>query len=108
MRITERNVEMFILETQNEIVRQYLKKRISIDLNRGENYSGRLVGQELGVGALVLRVYWRIGGLAEVVRRGDSVGKWDMNDLCGIRGLVGRGGVLFGRWGMDGLRARVG
>lgn len=38
--------------------------------------------------------------MAEVVRRGDSVGKWDMNDLCGIRGLVGRGGVLFGRWGM--------
>lgn len=30
------------------------------------------------------------GGLAEVVRRGDSVGKRDMNDLCGFRGLVGR------------------
>lgn len=42
--------------------RQYLKKRIGIDLNRGENYSGRLVGLELGVGALVLRGYWRIGG----------------------------------------------
>lgn len=42
-----------------------------------------------------------IGGLAEVVRRGDSVGKWDMNNLCGIRGLVGRGGVLLRRWGMD-------
>lgn len=42
-----------------------------------------------------------IGGLAEVVRRGDSVGKRDMNNLCGIRGLVGRGGVLFGRWGME-------
>ena len=42
-----------------------------------------------------------IGGLAEVVRRGDSVGKWDMNDLCGIRGLVGRGGVLLRRWGME-------
>lgn len=41
-----------------------------------------------------------IGGLAEVVRRGDSVGKWDMNNLCGIRGLVGRGGVLLRRWGM--------
>lgn len=40
------------------------------------------------MGAFVLREY----GLAEVVRRGDSVGKWDMNDLCGIRGLVGRGG----------------
>ena len=40
-----------------------------------------------------------IGGLAEVVRRGDSVGKWDMNNLCGIRGLVGRGGVLLRRWG---------
>lgn len=39
------------------------------------------------------------GGLAEVVRRGDSVGKRDMNDLCGIRGLVGRGGVLLRRWG---------
>ena len=50
------------------------------------------MGLELGVDALVLRVYWRIGG-------GGSVGKWDMNDLCGIRGLVGRGGVLFGRWG---------
>lgn len=62
MRITERNVEMFILETQNEIVRQYLKTRIGIDLNRGESYSGRLVGLELGVGALVLREYWRIGG----------------------------------------------
>lgn len=46
------------------------------------------------------------GGLAEVVRRGDSVGKRDMNNLCGIRGLVGRGGVLLRRWGMDGLRAR--
>lgn len=45
------------------------------------------------------------GGLEEVVRRGDSVGKRDMNNLCGIRGLVGRGGVLFG---MYGLRARVG
>lgn len=45
------------------------------------------------------------GGLAEVVRRGDSVGKRDMNNLCGIRGLVGRGGVWFG---MYGLRARVG
>lgn len=42
--------------------RQYLKKRIGIDLNRGENYSGRLVGLESGVGALVLREYWRIGG----------------------------------------------
>lgn len=42
-----------------------------------------------------------IGGLAEVVRRGDSVGKRDMNDLCGIRGLVGRGGVLLRRWGME-------
>lgn len=41
------------------------------------------------------------GGLAEVVRRGDSVGKWDMNDLCDIRGLVGRGGVLLRRWGME-------
>ena len=41
------------------------------------------------------------GGLAEVVRRGDSVGKRDMNNLCGIRGLVGRCGVLFGRWGME-------
>ena len=48
------------------------------------------------------------GGLAEVVRRGDSVGKRDMNNLCGIRGLVGRGGVWLRRWGMDGLRARVG
>ena len=28
-------------------------------------------------------------------------GKWDMNDLCGIRGLVGRGGVLLRRWGME-------
>ena len=36
------------------------------------------------------------------------MGKWDMNDLCGIRGLVGRGGVWLRRWGMDGLRARVG
>ena len=36
------------------------------------------------------------------------MGKWDMNDLCGIRGLVGRGGVLLRRWEMDGLRARVG
>lgn len=43
------------------------------------------MGLELGVGALVLREYWRIGG-------GGSVGKWDMNDLCGIRGFVGRGG----------------
>lgn len=43
--------------------RQYLKKRIGIDLNRGENYSGRLVGLESGVGALVLREYWRIGGV---------------------------------------------
>lgn len=34
-----------------------------------------------------------IGGLAEV-RRGDSVGKWNMNNLCGIRGLVGRGVLL--------------
>lgn len=42
-----------------------------------------------------------IGGLAEVVRRGDSVGKWVMNDLCGIRGLVGRGGVLLRRCGME-------
>ena len=33
--------------------RQYLKKRIGIDLNRGEDYSGRLVELELGVGALV-------------------------------------------------------
>ena len=48
------------------------------------------MGLELGVGALVLR--GGTGELAEVVRRGDSVGKWDMNDLCGIRGLVGRGG----------------
>lgn len=46
----------------SEIERQYLKKRIGIDLNRGENYSGRLVGLKLGVGALVLREYWRIGG----------------------------------------------
>ena len=47
---------------------------------------------------------WCLGGtgeLAEVVRRGDSVGKWDMSDLCVIRGLVGRGGVLLRRWGMD-------
>ena len=43
-----------------------------------------------------------------MVRRGDSVGKRDMNDLCGIRGLVGRCGVLLRRWGMYGLRARVG
>ena len=46
---------------------------------------------------------WCLGGtgeLAEVVRRGDSVGKWDMSNLCGIRGLVGRGGVLLRRWGM--------
>lgn len=50
----------------------------------------------------------RIGGLAEVVRRGDSVGKRDINNLCSIRGLVGRGGVLLRRWEMDGLRARVG
>ena len=42
--------------------RQYLKKRIGIDLNRGEDYSGRLVELELGVDALVLRGYWRIGG----------------------------------------------
>ena len=42
-----------------------------------------------------------IGGLAEVVRRGDSVGNRDMNNLCGIRGLVGRGGVLLRRWGME-------
>lgn len=31
---------------------------------------------------------WCLGGtgeLAEVVRRGDSVGKWDMNNLCSIR-----------------------
>ena len=49
------------------------------------------------------------GGLAEVVRRGDSVGKWDMNDLCGIRGLVGRGGVLLRRWGMElGREGRLG
>ena len=41
-----------------------------------------------------------IGGLAEVVRRGDSVGKRDINNLCGIRGLVG-GGVLLRRWGME-------
>ena len=41
-----------------------------------------------------------IGGLAEVARRGDSVGKRDMNDLCGFRGLVGRGGVWLRRWGM--------
>ena len=41
------------------------------------------------------------GGLAEVVRRGDSVGKWDMSNLCGIRGLVGRGGVLLRSWGME-------
>ena len=47
---------------------------------------------------------WCLGGagkLAEVVRRGDSVGKRDMSDLCGIRGLVGRGGVLLRRWGME-------
>lgn len=37
----------------------------------------------------------------EVVRRGDSVGKRDMNNLCGIRGLVGRGGVLLRMWGME-------
>ena len=43
-----------------------------------------------------------IGGLAEVVRRGDSVGKRDMSNLCGIRGLVGRGGVWLRRWGMAG------
>ena len=42
-----------------------------------------------------------IGGLAEVVRRGDSVGKRDMNDICGIRGLVERGGVLLRRWEME-------
>ena len=41
-----------------------------------------------------------IGGLAEVVRRGDFVGKRDINNLCGIRGLVGRGGVLLRRWGI--------
>lgn len=41
-----------------------------------------------------------IGGLAEVVRRGDSVGKRGVNNLCGIRGLIGRGGVLLRRWGM--------
>ena len=35
-----------------------------------------------------------------MVRRGDSVGKWDMNDLCGIRGLVGRGGVWLRMCGM--------
>lgn len=58
------------------------------------------MGLELGVGELVLRKYWRIGGLAEVVRRGDSVGKRDINNLCGIRGLVGRGGVLLRRWGI--------
>lgn len=52
------------------------------------------MGLELGVGALVLRGCWRIGG-------GGSVGKWDMNDLCGIRGLVGRGGVLLRMWGME-------
>lgn len=46
----------------SDIERQYLKKRIGIDLNRGENYSERLVGLDLGVGALVLREYWRIGG----------------------------------------------
>ena len=46
------------------------------------------------MGALVLRGYWRIGG-------GGSVGKWDMNDLCGIRGLVGMGGVLLRRCGME-------
>ena len=53
---------------------------------------------------------WCLGGAGKlaVVRRGDSVGKWDMSDLCVIRGLVGRGGVLLRRWGMDGLRARVG
>ena len=52
-------IQEYVLD---EIVRQYLKKRIGIDLNRGENYSGRLVRLELGVGALVLRGYWRIGG----------------------------------------------
>lgn len=62
MKITELNSGMFILESQNLIERQYLKKRIGIDLNRGENYSGRLVELKLGVGALVLREYWRIGG----------------------------------------------
>lgn len=41
-----------------------------------------------------------------MVRRGDSVWKWDMNDLCGIRGLVGRGGVLLRRWG-DGIGAML-
>lgn len=46
----------------NEKRRQYLKERIGIDLNRGENFSGRLVELKLGVGALVLREYWRIGG----------------------------------------------
>ena len=35
-----------------QVSRQYLKKRISIDLNRGENYSGRLLGQELGEGGV--------------------------------------------------------
>ena len=35
-----------------------------------------------------------IGGLAEVVRRGDSVGKRDINNLCGIRGLVGGWSVV--------------
>lgn len=51
-----------------------------------------------------MRARWCLGstgGLAEVVRRGDSVGKRDMNDLCGIRGLVGRDGVLLRRWGME-------
>ena len=44
-----------------------------------------------------------------MVRRGDSVGKWDMNNLCGIRGLVGRGGVLLRRWGMElGREGRLG
>ena len=40
-----------------------------------------------------------IGGLAEVARRGDSVGKWDMNYLCCIWGLVN--GMLLRRWGME-------
>lgn len=39
------------------------------------------------------------GGLAEVVRRGDTVRKRDMNYLCCIWELVGRGGVLLRRWG---------
>lgn len=55
----------------SEIERQYLKERIGIDLNRGENYSGRLVGLELGVGALVLR-----GVLADWQRWFDEVILW--------------------------------